>query len=141
MNAGTIIVEVIGSAGGAAGVGGFALALWARGSSKRDREAELQRTVDAAKTKTAIESAIIDAQKPLLKRFDQNDALTRATVTRVDKLEMSQFGPNGGGLREAVNKSAEKIDHLVSEQSDIKERVVAVETKFDMPRPRATKSV
>ena len=49
-----------------------------------------------------------------------------------DKLDFiqAQFGPNGGGLRQAVNEVASKIDKIDIRQVTIGEKVARLEGEF-----------
>lgn len=50
-----------------------------------------------------------------------------------DKLDHihSQFGPNGGGLRQAVNEMSRKIDKIEERQIVIGDKVAKLQGEFD----------
>jgi hypothetical protein len=49
---------------------------------------------------------------------------------RLDRIE-KQFGPNGGGIRQAVNEIAAKLDKMESRQIAIGDKVVKLEGEFE----------
>ena len=49
---------------------------------------------------------------------------------RLDRIE-KQFGPNGGGIRQAVNEIAAKLDKMEARQIIIGDKVVKLEGEFD----------
>jgi len=55
------------------------------------------------------------------------------TIRMSDKLDVieKQFGPNGGGLREAVNNISIKLDKIESRQQSIGDEVARLTGKFD----------
>jgi hypothetical protein len=42
-----------------------------------------------------------------------------------------QFGPNGGGLRQAVNEMSNKIDKIEQRQIDIGDKLAHLQGEFD----------
>lgn len=50
-----------------------------------------------------------------------------------DKLDVitAQFGPNGGGLRQAVNEMSRKIDKIEERQIAIGDKVARLQGEFD----------
>ena len=50
-----------------------------------------------------------------------------------DKLDamLAQFGPNGGGLRQAVNEMSRKIDKIEERQIIIGDKVAHLQGEFD----------
>ena len=54
-------------------------------------------------------------------------------VRIADKLDaiVMQFGPNGGGLRQAVNEMSHKIDKIEERQIVIGEKVAHLQGEFD----------
>ena len=50
-----------------------------------------------------------------------------------DKLDVitAQFGPNGGGLRQAVNEMSSKIDKIEERQITVVEKVARLEGEFE----------
>jgi hypothetical protein len=50
-----------------------------------------------------------------------------------DKLDsiVLQFGPNGGGLRQAVNEMSTKIDKIEQRQIDIGDKLAHLQGEFD----------
>jgi hypothetical protein len=63
------------------------------------------------------------------KQADQNTMLLRLS----DKLDFihGQFGPNGGGLRQAVNEMSSKIDKIEERQITVVEKVARLEGEFE----------
>jgi len=49
---------------------------------------------------------------------------------RLDRIE-KQFGPNGGGIRQAVNEISAKLDKMESRQIAIGDKVVKLEGEFE----------
>jgi len=49
---------------------------------------------------------------------------------RLDRIE-KQFGPNGGGIRQAVNEIAAKLDKMEARQITIGDKVVKLEGEFE----------
>jgi archaellum component FlaC len=49
---------------------------------------------------------------------------------RLDRIER-QFGPNGGGLRQAINEIAEKLNKIEERQITIGEKVAKLEGEFE----------
>lgn len=43
----------------------------------------------------------------------------------------AQFGPNGGGLRQAVNEMSNKIDKIEQRQIDIGDKLAHLQGEFD----------
>jgi hypothetical protein len=50
-----------------------------------------------------------------------------------DKLEFieKQFGPNGGGLRQAVNELTDKVDHIQNRQEELGDKLHELSGKFE----------
>ena len=49
---------------------------------------------------------------------------------KLDRIEM-QFGPNGGGLREAVNTMSSKVDKIENRVNTIDVKLAGLNGKFD----------
>jgi archaellum component FlaC len=62
----------------------------------------------------------------------QHDTHVRAIrmEDRLDRIE-KQFGPNGGGIRQAVNEIAAKLTKIEERQIDIGEKVSKLEGEFE----------
>jgi len=63
------------------------------------------------------------------RQADQNTMLLRLS----DKLDFiqAQFGPNGGGIRQAVNEMSIKIDRLEERQIAVGEKVAHLQGEFE----------
>lgn len=68
------------------------------------------------------------------KRIDRRQAKTEMQVQRIDdrldRIE-KQFGPNGGGLREAVNNMARTIDKIDDRVTNIGDDVARLSGQFE----------
>ncbi len=68
------------------------------------------------------------------RRLDKRQTETHTEMCRInDKLTYieKQFGPNSGGLREAVNNLAKKIDHIDNRVTTIGDDVAKLSGKFE----------
>lgn len=61
----------------------------------------------------------------------QSNSAARSDVmeTRLDRIE-KQFGPNGGGLREAVNRISDSIHHLDTKLDHVSNDVAQLKGEF-----------
>jgi archaellum component FlaC len=62
----------------------------------------------------------------------QNDSNVRAIriEDRLERIE-KQFGPNGGGIRQAINEIANKLNKIEERQIGIGEKVAKLEGEFE----------
>jgi hypothetical protein len=70
----------------------------------------------------------------LWRRIEHKQTKFELTQQRIsDKLDVitAQFGPNGGGLRQAVNEMSKKIDKIEERQIDIGDKVARLQGEFD----------
>ena len=68
------------------------------------------------------------------RKIDKRQSKFEIDLMRVgDKLDfiISQFGPNGGGLRQAVNELTEKVCHIEDRQIQIGDKVARLDGKFE----------
>lgn len=68
------------------------------------------------------------------RRIDKKQMDHQMFLQRVsDKLDFiqNQFGPNGGGLRQAVNDMSKKIDKIEERQITIGEKVARLQGEFE----------
>jgi hypothetical protein len=68
------------------------------------------------------------------KKTNISEALESASMDRVEeRLERieKQFGPNGGGLRQAVNELTVKLGRIEERQIDISGKVAQLDGKFE----------
>lgn len=135
MNWGTALV-VLGSVLGGAGT--TLMAVWAvyvhKVGRKEDRIAAAQRTREKLadlqldqKIHAIVANAVTKAAEPLQAAIHENTKLTRATKdqvqaidTRLIRVETVQFGGNGGGFREKLDKVSDKVDGLVTDVAVLK---------------------
>lgn len=85
------------------------------------RKARNQKDVETA-IKDAVRDGMDEVRTEIGERFDANDKTTQKAAEntagidrRLVRIE-AQFGPNGGGLREAVNKMAVSIERVATAQ-------------------------
>lgn len=68
------------------------------------------------------------------RRIDKRQTEAQIQTIRIndklDRIEM-QFGPNGGGLREAVNTMSGKVDKIESRVNTIDVKLAGLSGKFD----------
>jgi archaellum component FlaC len=68
------------------------------------------------------------------RRIDKRQTEAQIQTIRIndklDRIEM-QFGPNGGGIREAVNTMAKKIDKIETRVNTIDVKLASLGGKFD----------
>lgn len=82
---------------------------------------------------TSVVTAFLSSMYALWKKIDERQTSARIEYAVMkQKLEVinSQFGPNGGGLREAVNKIGDKIDKIEERVYDISEEVAKLSGEF-----------
>lgn len=68
------------------------------------------------------------------RKIDKKQTAHELFLHRVsDKLDFiqAQFGPNGGGLRQAVNEMSKKIDKIEERQIAIGEKVARLQGEFE----------
>jgi archaellum component FlaC len=68
------------------------------------------------------------------RRIDKRQTESQIATIRInDKLDRieNQFGPNGGGIREAVNTMSAKIDKIETRVNTIDTKLANVAGKFD----------
>jgi len=68
------------------------------------------------------------------RKIDKRQSRVETDLMRVgDKLDyiVRQFGPNGGGLRQAVNELTDKLCQIESRQITIGDKVARLEGKFE----------
>ena len=68
------------------------------------------------------------------RKIDQRQSEAHLQVARMnDKLDRieKQFGPNGGGIREAVNTMSRKVDHIDARVTKIGNDVANLSGKFE----------
>ena len=68
------------------------------------------------------------------RRIDKKQMEHQMFLNRVsDKLDFiqAQFGPNGGGIRQAVNEMSKKIDKIEERQIVIGEKVARLQGEFE----------
>jgi archaellum component FlaC len=93
---------------------------------------ELNTAADIAVIASVI-AAFVSSAYALWKKIEKhqtNEDVEYAVMK--EKLETinKQFGPNGGGLREAVNNIADKIDKIEERVYDISEEVAKLSGEF-----------
>jgi len=64
------------------------------------------------------------------KRQTESQIQTIRINDKLDRIEL-QFGPNGGGIREAVNSMAKKVDKIETRVNIIDVKVANLNGKFD----------
>jgi archaellum component FlaC len=68
------------------------------------------------------------------RRIDKRQTEAQIQTIRIndklDRIEM-QFGPNGGGLREAVNTMSSKVDKIETRVNTIDVKLASLGGKFD----------
>jgi hypothetical protein len=70
----------------------------------------------------------------LWRRMERKQTAFELQQQRIaDKLDVitAQFGPNGGGLRQAVNEMSKKIDKIEERQIQIGDKVARLQGEFD----------
>jgi len=68
------------------------------------------------------------------RKIDKRQSKFEIDLVRVsEKLDLiiRQFGPNGGGLRQAVNELTEKVCHIEDRQIQIGDKVARLDGKFE----------
>jgi len=81
----------------------------------------------------SVASAVIVSSYGIWKRIDKRQREFEVTQIRIsDKLDFvtAQFGPNGGGLRQAVNELTDKLCTMEERQIDIGERLAKLDGEF-----------
>lgn len=82
---------------------------------------------------TSVVAAFLSSVYALWKKLDERQTSARIEYAVMkQKLESinNQFGPNGGGLRQAVNEIAVKIDKIEERVFDISEEVAKLSGEF-----------
>jgi len=76
------------------------------------------------------------------RRIDKRQHQFELTQIRIsDKLDFvtAQFGPNGGGLRQAVNELSDKLNTMETRQISIGERLAKLDGEFEQHIVEANK--
>lgn len=68
--------------------------------------------------------------RKLDKRQTEMHIVTLRMTDKLDSIE-KQFGPNGGGLRQAVNEMSSKVDKIESRVNSISTDVASLAGRFD----------
>jgi hypothetical protein len=82
----------------------------------------------------SVISAIIASAYGIWRRLEKRQSQFEITQIRIsDKLDFvtAQFGPNGGGLRQAVNELTDKLSIMEERQINIGERLAKLDGEFD----------
>jgi len=93
---------------------------------------ELNTAADLAVISSVV-AAFLSSAYALWKKIDHRQMAEEVEYAIMkEKLENinKQFGPNGGGLREAVNNIADKIDKIEERVYDISEEVAKLSGEF-----------
>jgi archaellum component FlaC len=94
-------------------------------------------SLDTAVSFTQVASVAVGATLGVYgvwRRIDKRQTESHIQAIRInDKLDRieSQFGPNGGGIREAVNTMSKKIDNIETRVNTIDTKLANVAGKFD----------
>lgn len=94
---------------------------------------ELGTAADAAVLSSVI-ATFLSAIYALWRKIDRRQLQETIEYTSMQKdLEniQAQFGPNGGGLRQAVNDIGKKIDKIEERQQTIGDKVAGLAGKFE----------
>lgn len=100
-------------------------------------QAATEITLDQASNLAQIGSVLVTMMLGVFaiwKRIDRRQAQTEMKVQRIDdRLERieKQFGPNGGGLREAVNNMANTVAKIDGRVTSIGDDVARLSGQFD----------
>jgi hypothetical protein len=91
-------------------------------------------TVSSASQVASVAVSLAVSVWALAKRLEKrhNDSLTQL-LRLSDKLDFieKQFGPNGGGLRQAVNELTDKVDHIQTRQEELGDKLYELSGKFE----------
>lgn len=120
------------------GVGTTLAAVWAVYVHKVGRKADRIAAAQAIREKLAdleldqkihqiVADAVTKAAEPLQAAIHENTKLTQATKdqvqaidTRLTRVEVVQFGGNGGGAREQIDKISDQVAGLVTDVAVLK---------------------
>jgi len=81
----------------------------------------------------SVTVALIAAIWGIWRRLDQRNTESRLEVAIIqERLEFiqTQFGPNGGGLRQAVNEMSSKVDNIEEKVYNISQDVSKLSGEF-----------
>lgn len=77
----------------------------------------------------AVLAGIAGIWRHIEKRQNQFELAQQHITDKLDFIQ-AQFGPNGGGIRQAVNEMASKIDKLQERQITIGDKIARLEGEF-----------
>jgi hypothetical protein len=83
---------------------------------------------------TSVIATFLSAIFALWKKIDRRqtqETLEYASMQKDLENIQAQFGPNGGGLRQAVNEIGKKIDKIEERQQAIGDKVAGLAGKFE----------
>lgn len=78
----------------------------------------------------AVVSGGIGIWRHIEKRQNQFELHQQRIADKLDFIQ-NQFGPNGGGLRQAVNEMSSKIDKIEQRQISIGDKLSHLQGEFD----------
>lgn len=94
---------------------------------------QLGTAADAA-VLTSVIATFLSAAYALWRKIDRRqleEVLEVASIQKDLQNIQAQFGPNGGGLRQAVNEIGKKIDKIEERQQIIGDRVSGLAGRFE----------
>ena len=77
----------------------------------------------------AVLAGIAGIWRHIEKRQNQFELAQQHIADKLDFIQ-AQFGPNGGGIRQAVNEMSRKIDKLQERQITIGDKIARLEGEF-----------
>lgn len=86
--------------------------------------------VQVASVTTALFLGVYGIWRRIDKRQQDSEVKQALLMQKIDFIT-NQFGPNGGGLRQAVNEMSQKIDRIDARVNTIAEDLSEVSGRFD----------
>lgn len=83
---------------------------------------------------TSVVGSVIFSIWTIYRKLERKTDVVNFEVSKLNqKLDFieKQFGPNGGGLRQAVNELTDKVDKIQDRQEEIGDKVAELTGKFD----------
>ena len=77
----------------------------------------------------AVLAGIAGIWRHIEKRQNQFELAQQHIADKLDFIQ-AQFGPNGGGIRQAVNEMSKKIDKIEERQITIGDKIARLEGEF-----------
>jgi len=91
---------------------------------------EIKSIVEIVVLLIGFPTALIRGWRSWDKRLSRLESDVRLVIEKTNRIE-NQFGPNGGGLREAVNIQGKLLERVDERTIETNERVAVLEGKFE----------